>query len=67
MELLILVLIFRSPTFHIDASSHSFFESSHLDEIQEKVGKVEEELENELKLDHFAYAIREYEELAEFE
>ncbi|KAF1755433.1 hypothetical protein GCK72_022002 [Caenorhabditis remanei] len=57
----------RSPTFHIDASSHSFFESSHLEEIEEKVGKVEEELENELKLDHIAYAIREEEELAEFE
>ncbi|EGT49197.1 hypothetical protein CAEBREN_18151 [Caenorhabditis brenneri] len=57
----------RSPNLQIDVSSHSFFDSSHLEEIEEKVGKVEEELENELKLDHIAYAIREEEELAEFE
>ncbi|ULT92779.1 hypothetical protein L3Y34_010105 [Caenorhabditis briggsae] len=57
----------RSPNLQIDVASHNFFDSSHLEEIEEKVGKVEEELENDLKLDHIAYAIREEEELAEFE
>lgn len=56
---------FRSPL--LCDTSTSFFEHSHLEEIDEKVSKVEEELENELKLDHIAYAIREEEELAEFE
>uniref|UniRef100_A0A1I7U417 Protein kinase domain-containing protein n=1 Tax=Caenorhabditis tropicalis TaxID=1561998 RepID=A0A1I7U417_9PELO len=58
----------RSPSLQIDVpSSHVFFDATHLEEIEEKVGRVEEELEADLKLDHIAYAIREEEELAEFE
>ncbi|CAI2352483.1 unnamed protein product [Caenorhabditis sp. 36 PRJEB53466] len=55
----------RSPL--VCDHSPSFFEISHLENIEDRVSKAEEELENELKLDHVAYAIKEKEELAEFE
>ncbi|CAB3396746.1 unnamed protein product [Caenorhabditis bovis] len=57
----------RSTESVANEASSSFFSAEHLDNIEEKVTRAEEEMENEMPLDHIAYVMKEEEELAEFE